>query len=360
MTIHLKLPSVQSEPRSRPAACLVCGHWHLQRHGSVDKPIRDPHLRQVRVHRYRCGHCQHTFRHYPTGVTAADHSQRLVALLAVLWALGLSLRRTALVLALLGMPTSFVSVWRAVQSVGAALRRIPAGRVTVLGVDGSGMRLAGATAGVVVAVDIGTGQVLDLVLADERDPTVLQSWLRPLVEAHGIEVLVTDDLASYAVTAEQLGVARQGCRFHLARWVGRRLRELDTALGPEYRPVLQRLRVMLDRLEADGDRQLLELWQALRTVPHPRDGPRSAEVRLWRLLAWLSERWSRYRLCARRADVPPTNNRSEQAIGRIKVRSRTVRGYKSEAGLLNGSTLASVVGTGRDLDLQSLMGTPVH
>jgi hypothetical protein len=58
--------------------------------------------------------------------------------------------------------------------------------------------------------------------------------------------------------------------------------------------------------------------------------------------------------------VPPTNNRSEQAIGRIKVRSRTVRGYKSEAGLLNGSTLASVVGTGRDLDLQSLMGTPVH
>jgi hypothetical protein len=58
--------------------------------------------------------------------------------------------------------------------------------------------------------------------------------------------------------------------------------------------------------------------------------------------------------------VPATNNRSEQAIGRIKVRSRTVRGYKSETGLLNGSTLASVVGTGRDLDLQSLMDTPVH
>ncbi len=358
MTIHLKLPHVQSEPTTRPGGCPACGHWHLQRHGTAPKPIRDQHLRHVRVHRYRCCHCRHTFRHYPVGVTAADHSQRLVALLAVLWALGLSLRRTALVLEVLGMATSFVSVWRAVQSVGASLRRTCVGTVAVLGVDGTGMRLAGTTVGVVVAVDTGTGQVLDLELTDERDPAALQSWLRPLVESYGIEVLVTDDLGSYAVTAEHLDVARQGCRFHLARWVGRRLHELETGLGPEYRPVLQRVRAILDRGEADGDRQLLELWQSLRAVPHPRDGPRSAEVRLWRLLGWLSERWSSYRLCARRSDVPATNNRSEQAIGRIKVRSRTVRGYKSETGLLNASALAGLVGTGRDLDFQSLIGTP--
>lgn len=359
MTIHLTLPSVQSEPTTRPASCPVCGHWHLQRHGSVRKPIRDQHLRCVRVHRYRCCGCGHTFRHYPDGVTAADHSQRLVALVAVLWALGLSLRRSALVLGLLGMSTSFVSVWRAVQLVGTGLRRMPVGTVTVLGVDGTGMRLAGAPIGVVVAVDIGTGQVLDLVLADERDPTVLRAWLRPLVETHGIEVLVTDDLGSYPVATAQLGLERQGCRFHLARWVGRRLHDLDAELGPAYRQVLQQLRSILTRLEPDGDRQLLELWQSLRAVPHPRAGPRSAAVRLWRLVGWLSERWSSYRLCAQRADVPATNNRSEQAIGRIKVRSRTVRGYKSEAGLLNGSALAGVVGTGRDLDLQSLMDTPV-
>jgi hypothetical protein len=173
-------------------------------------------------------------------------------------------------------------------------------------------------------------------------------------------VLVSDDLGSYTVATEQLGLERQGCRFHLARWVGRRLHEREAGLGPEYRPVLQRVRSILDRLEVDGDRQLLQLWQSLRAIPHPRDGPRSADVRLWRLLGWLSDRWSSYRLCARRADVPATNNRSEQAIGRIKVRSRTVRGYKSEAGLLNGSTLAGVVGTGRDLDLQSLMDPSVH
>jgi transposase-like protein len=343
-TIHIQLPTIEVELRTRPAACPVCAHWRVHRHATVCKPVRDQQIREVTVHRYRCTSCEHTFRHYPVGVTAADHSQRLVALLAVLWALGLSLRRTALVLALLGIETSFVSVWRAVQSVGSVLRRVPTGRVTVLGVDGTG---------VVVAVDTGTGQVLDLVLADERDPAAL-------VAQHGVEVLVTDDLGSYAGATEQLGAARQGCRFHLARWVGRPLRDLEPELGPAEQALLPTLRTILARLEADGDRQLLELWQSLRAGPHPRAGPRAAATRLWRLLGWLSERWASYRVCAHRADVPVTNNRSEQAIGRIKVRSRTVRGYKREAGLRNASALAGLVGTGRDLDLQDLRGIPVH
>jgi hypothetical protein len=33
--------------------------------------------------------------------------------------------------------------------------------------------------------------------------------------------------------------------------------------------------------------------------------------------------------------VPWTNNGTEQAIGRMKMRSRTVRGYKTPTGLLN-------------------------
>jgi transposase-like protein len=355
MTIHLTLPTVEVEPRTRPEQCPSCGHWHLHRHGTVRKPIRDQHLRHVRVHRYRCCHCRHTFRHYPAGVTAADHSQRLVALLAVLWALGLSLRRSALVLALLGIETSYVRVWRAVQAVGSVVRRPVRGAVTVLGVDGTGMRLAGQRRGVVVAVDLGSGALLALGVRDERDPQALVAWLQPMVSRYGVEVLVTDDLGSYTVAAAQLGLARQGCRFHLARWVGRRLRDLESELGPEHRSVLTTVRTIVERLDADGDRQLVALWQSLGRHPHPRAGPRSGVVRLWRLVGWLSERWASYRLCAHRTDVPATNNRSEQAIGRLKMRSRTVRGYKSEAGLLNGSAVAGLVGTGRDLDLQRLL-----
>lgn len=358
MTIHLTLPAVQDEPTAGPDACPACGHWHLQQHGSVSKPIRDQHLTSVRVHRYRCVHCRHTFRHYPSGVTRADHSQRLVALLALVWALGLSLRHTALVLSLVGLPTSFVSVWRAVQTVGAGLRRLPAGQVTVLGVDGTGMRLAGATSGVVVAVDMGTGQVLDLVLEDERNPSAVTAWLRPLVETHGIEVLVTDDLASYRVVADQLGFERQGCHFHLLRWVGRALADLEGQLGEDWQPTVAEVRRIVRAGAADGGAQLLDLWHTLQHVPHGRAGPRTPQTRLWLLILRLSERWQSYRVAADRADVPATNNRSEQAIGRLKMRSRTVRGYKSGAGLLHGCTLASVVGTGQALDLSIPLPTP--
>ena len=41
-----------------------------------------------------------------------------------------------------------------------------------------------------------------------------------------------------------------------------------------------------------------------------------------------------------RRDVPWTNNTTEQVIGRMKLRSRTVRGYKNKSGLLNGLLVA--------------------
>lgn len=357
MTIHLTLPTVQSEPTTRPGICPRCGHWHLQRHGSIHKPIRDQHLTSVCVHRYRCVHCRHTFRHYPAGVTAADHSQRLVALLALVWALGLSLRHTALVLSLVGMPTSFVSVWRAVQTVGTQRRRRPMGPVTVLGVDGTGMRLAGATSGVVLAVDMGTGQVLDLELVDERNPAALLAWLRPLVEMHGIEVLVTDDLTSYRVLAEQLDLERQGCHFHLRRWVGRALADLERHLGDAWQPTVVAVRRIVRECPADGGAQLLDIWHTLQDLPHPRTGARTPEARLWLLTLRLSEQWQSYRVAARRSEVPRTNNRSEQAIGRLKMRARTVRGYKSGDGLRNGCALAGLIGTGQAVDLTFLAST---
>jgi hypothetical protein len=37
--------------------------------------------------------------------------------------------------------------------------------------------------------------------------------------------------------------------------------------------------------------------------------------------------------------VPNTNNRTEQAIGKSKVRFKTVRGFKSMAGMLAGVAL---------------------
>jgi hypothetical protein len=58
------------------------------------------------------------------------------------------------------------------------------------------------------------------------------------------------------------------------------------------------------------------------------------------LLLRLSEHWPDYRVFDWQTDVPWTNNGTEQVIGRMKVRSRTVRGYKTESGMLVGLMLA--------------------
>jgi hypothetical protein len=54
----------------------------------------------------------------------------------------------------------------------------------------------------------------------------------------------------------------------------------------------------------------------------------------------LSEHWESYRIFDWQPEVPWTNNGTEQVIGRMKMRSRTVRGYKTQPGMLADLLLA--------------------
>ncbi len=56
---------------------------------------------------------------------------------------------------------------------------------------------------------------------------------------------------------------------------------------------------------------------------------RTVTDQLCGLLIRLSENWHRYRVFDCQPKVPWTNNDTEQIIGKLKMRSRTVRGYKS-------------------------------
>jgi hypothetical protein len=57
-------------------------------------------------------------------------------------------------------------------------------------------------------------------------------------------------------------------------------------------------------------------------------------------MSYLSEAWQNY--CAFYSDphIPWTNNGTEQVIGRMKMRARTVRGYKTWPGMQTGLMLA--------------------
>jgi len=176
---------------------------------------------------------------------------------------------------------------------------------------------------------------------DENKPQAVRRWLEPLVKQLGISVIVTDDLAAYKSAFDKLDVEHQICQFHVRRWVGRTLKELHETVPEEYRKVVDEVKQIISELPLEGSKRLFELWKQIPERRIGRDQPLSPVDQLRYLLVRLSEHWPNYRIFTWQNDVPWTNNGTEQAIGRMKVRSRTVRGYKSRNGMLAGLLVAA-------------------
>ena len=149
-----------------------------------------------------------------------------------------------------------------------------------------------------------------------------------------------DDLNTYKPVVSRLGVDHQICIAHVRKWVWNRLREIDG--WDWYRNRIWRLVTELPR---GGGRELLDLEPRVRRQP-----------KLHRLVVELCEKWRSLTCYQRVRGMPQTNNCTERTIGRSKIRYRTVRGYKSEEGMMNGLGLTQWVWSGvNDLELSSLI-----
>lgn len=352
MKIRLVVPDVNETPTDRPDACRYCGHWRLHRHGTVGKPVRDHRVSQVRVQRYQCAGCGRTFRHYPGGVTAQDQSQRTVVLAAVLYGLGLSCSAGAAFLSAVGITIRRMSVWRDAQAAGEALRRRrPTGAVRVLGADETVYRVRGEEVVVGFAVDDSSGETLGFTVLYGGDAASLLDWLAPYAESMGVEVLVTDGHEAYGVVASALGLAHQLCLAHVRKAVARQIhslrRQAANEWGTEIRNEhliddLDRVWTVLSELPEDGIDTLWPLHQQYLGAAPPRTGERaSVGYRVRRLTLDLVEQWPKLRLARARPELglDGTNNATERAIGKSKLRSKTMRGYKSLDGMCNGIAL---------------------
>lgn len=344
-SVILRLPDVKRRVETRPQKCPYCQGDIFQRWGQVRKPVRDNRYRSVKVYRYRCCHCGRTFRHYPQGVDQADQTQRLRKLAAIFWVLGMSLRGVVIALGVFGVNLSHMTVWRDLQEQTELLKKRRHGKpVRVLGVDGLYPLLKGKKAGVLLAVDLGNGQPVAIGQVNEANPQALYRFLEPLVTGLGVRVMVSDDLHSFRQVAEKLEVEHQVCQFHVRRWVGRSLRHLKKTIPKEWLWVIEDIQTLLAELPPEGGQRLFELWKQVRPQRTARDAPRQPLEKLRQLLLRLSKHWASYRVFTRHKEVPWTNNTTEQVIGRMKMRSRTVRGYKSWPGmqaalLLSGSRM---------------------
>lgn len=336
--IRFILPQVKTMPEGRPSSCPYCQGSILQRHGLLQKPIKDLYLDQVSLLRYWCSDCGHTFRHYPQGVDGHDQSQRLRALVALLWALGLSLQSISYVLAALGAPIAKMTSWRDVQEagLGAARRLVLPESVAVMGVDETVLKVKGKQR----VVEPGSGAVLGLELLTQRDSPAFIRWLKQYAQELGVEVMVSDDLATYKPVVEELGVEHQVCLAHVRKNVKRRLKEI---VG--WEPEKAKIAELVRDLPKEGGLELLELEKAVRSAPKLRE-----------LVVDLVEKWRSLVCYQRKSGVPRSNNRTEQGMGQSKIRYKTVRGFKSETGLINGLHLTQWVWQpGEVRDLSSLL-----
>ncbi|MFC1923621.1 transposase [Chloroflexota bacterium] len=332
--VFLQLPKVKQKTESRPQHCPYCAGETFQRWGKVRKPVRDKRYRSVQVYRFLCCSCRRTFRHYPQGVDRADQTQRMRKLASLYWILGMSLRGVTIALSCFDVTLSHMTVWRDLQEQATLLeKRFRWQQVRVLGVDGMYPLAKGRKRPVLIAVDLGNGQPVAIGKVDESNPQAVKRWLEPLVKRLGVSVIVTDDLASFRVVAEKLEVEHQVCQFHVRRWVGRTLYELRETVPKDWLWVIDEVKDLLGELPPEGSRRLFELWKQIPARRVGQSGPRTPLERLRNLLIRLSEHWNSYRVFDWHKDVPWTNNGTEQAIGRMKIRSRTVRGYKSWQGM---------------------------
>jgi hypothetical protein len=330
--VTLRLPDVKAAAEKRPGECPHCGCPVLQRWGSVVKPLIDPKLTFALLYRYRCTQCRKSFRHYPPGITQADQTDRMRFVCALMWKLGASLRGTTGLLGVWQRPVCHMTVWRDIQ--WAALRRAAKGKVRVAGLDGFYTKIKGKEKGLMVLLDMGDGQPVELGEVEEANPEKLLAWFLPLAEQYGVEVIVTDDLSSYPIVAHDLAIQRQVCRFHALRWMMLALKECESTLGEAWQDTIDEVRRIIRTLPENGPHLLHLLWKRIVPLAGPRTDEALAVAKLRLLVLKMSENWQQYALFLAEQGVPTTNNATERAIGRWRTRSKTTRGFKSLLGLL--------------------------
>ena len=298
-------------------------------------------MRETEAVRYRCTDCGRTFRHYADGVSRARQSQRVVGLAVVLWTLGLSEWATSIMLKGLEAGIHRSTVHRDRLRAGLLLQQrhaLPA-TIRVLGADETVVRVRGQAQLIGFVVDAASGKTVGVDVLVEQDSEAFRRWLGPYAEALGVEVLVTDDLATYKPASRALGLRQQVCLTHVRKSVGHRLRQIE-GWGEERALIRDVVRSLPD----NGGARLMALEKRVRGSPPLR-----------RLVVDLLQRWPSLVFHQGRAGVPATNNRTEQAIGKSKVRFKTARGFKSVGGTLAGIALTQWAYSGADvLDLAEL------
>jgi hypothetical protein len=277
-----------------------------------------------------CPFCKTTWTVRPEGVgDGRQRTDRLICIGVVLYMLGLSYRGVEQFLTLFGWPGSRSTIERDLARSGqkAKALHIQSLRmgVEVLGVDGTGARMAGqGRAGMLFFVDIGQGKLLLAVRANETNQREVHRHVRQIADLVSAEHLRTDELSVYDGAAE--GLERTICLAHWLKSKCRRAWELARQFAAEGLMYESQTMLELKRLlhEKWSSPQLPE--EIERLVRRFINCHRGTHGKANQLLQHIERTWA----SVGRGPGDPTNNVTERVIGlTYKIRSKTMRGFKS-------------------------------
>jgi transposase-like protein len=302
---------------------------------------------------------------YPQGVSSAQQSDRLKGMTVLLYVLGLSYGGVSDFTEALGCAVCKTTVYNNVQEAGEKARKRQrhtvkrGGKRSVIGADGTYVKVKGEQVGIEVVVDDESGELLGLdIIVSENGEEVLDV-IRDVAEDVEADVIVSDDHGAYKEAAIELGLEHQICRSHVKRNVDELVESIQRQIKKkEALPQgvdssratlvkdLESLQELIRERPEDATDRLEKLYHRYKAAPVPKKGQRhTAWYRTRMLITRLWERWPNLTLDQRRGDLDGTNNSSERVIGWwIKERYRMMRGYKRLKSVKNVVTLTARMG----------------
>lgn len=327
--IRYVIPSVGSSIKLE-RHCPHCVRFGGNIHSSIHyRAISDVKIRSVPQRRMRCPFCGTTWTTSANGVTdGKQRTDRLVAIGVVLYMFGLSYRAIEKFLPLLECRGSKSTAERDVDRAGRKARDLhfaaPRMRVRVLGVDGTGARMAGRNAGLLFFVDTDRGKLISVEPVNERDADKVRKHVWRVMCQVGAEQLRTDELHVYDK------IVPEG--FHticLAHWRKSKIKRANE--------IYRQLKSEGMQFESDDMVRLVELLKLDPGSPTLPEGIEKLVRRyinchkgvLWKvnqLLQHIERTWDRLSNDA----GDRTNNATERLIGLdYKIRVGSMRGIKA-------------------------------
>ena len=343
-------PDVGNQPQIK-RICRLCNSSNVIIHQRYRKTVRDSVLSEVEIIRLRCKSCKYSFRIYPEGVGDwAQRTKRLIFLGIILYSAGLSYEKCEGFLSgMLGRRlSSFVTIWRDVQTIGERLRRSKLSQVraakVVVGLDGTYVRVRGREQPVLVATNSTDGTLVTVSLNNEWQERQLRQFVQEVAKELGlrnIAGIVTDDLDTYKLVSTRFKLTHQVCLGHVKKNLGKRLAKLKSRIP---KPYIERLRSILDPPSASGDLLLKDLLRDDKLWRRGKSNKHWVSYRM--IIGDLLRNWHNYTAYLRnpRDSLPTTNNVTERAIGRSKIRYKLTRGFKSQEAVLNFFFLTQYTG----------------